>query len=336
MHDADRPPLRVAIAGAGFASGMHLAGWTRLPAVDVVAICDPDQAKARSRAAAFGIARVFSDAAAMLDATRPDALDIAAPLSAHVPLCQLAIDRGVHVLCQKPLAPTLAEARKLAQAAAGRVRLMVHENWRFRAHYRAIRRWLDDGLIGDPVSCTMQVRSSGLIADERGELPALVRQPSLRTLSRLMIGEVLVHHLDVLRWLLGPLAVVAARTKRVCRAVAGEDVALVVLEGRGVFVVLEGNFSVPGAPAAPIDRLDIAGSEGMLSLDGNVARVTGRNAQAATFDLLAGYADSYAAAIEHFASAVQTGAPFETDVRDNLLTLALVEQSYDSAVALGP
>ena len=51
------------------------------------------------------------------------------------------------------------------------------------------------------------------------------------------------------------------------------------------------------------------GSDGILSIDGNVARITGRNPQAATFDLVAGYADSYAAAIEHFASAVQTGAP---------------------------
>jgi predicted dehydrogenase len=335
MHDGERSRLRVAIAGAGFASGPHLAAWARLADAEVVAICDPDRPKAQSRAAEFRIARVFDDAAAMLDAARPAALDIAAPLATHVPLCELAAARGVHILCQKPLAPTLADAERLAAHVAGRVRLMVHENWRFRPHYRRIRRWLDERLIGDPVSCMMQVRASGLIADERGRVPQLERQPGFGAISRLMIGEVLIHHLDVLRWLLGPLVVVAARTKRLSRTVDGEDVALVLLEGSGFWVALEGNFSVPGAPPVPIDRVEITGTEGVLTLDGDTVRVAGRHSRAETFDLAAGYADSYAAAIAHFASALASGAPFETDVRDNLETLALVEQSYAKALPLG-
>jgi len=100
--------LRVAIAGAGFASGLHLAGWKRVPNVEVVAICDPAIDKAEARAREFGVASVFGDAEQMLETTRPDAIDIVAPMDVHVPLCMLAASKGVHILCQKPLAPGVA------------------------------------------------------------------------------------------------------------------------------------------------------------------------------------------------------------------------------------
>ncbi|HET9750084.1 MAG TPA: Gfo/Idh/MocA family oxidoreductase [Casimicrobiaceae bacterium] len=330
MRRIDRP-LRVAIAGAGFASGMHLAGWSRLRDVDVVAICDPDREKAQVRAREHGIAGVFDDAREMLDSTRPHALDIAAPLDVHVALCRLAAERGIHVLCQKPLAPTVPQALELAKATHARIRLMVHENWRFRPHYREIERWLQDGTIGRPRYATMQVRSSALVADEDGALPLLRRQPSLRRLDRFMIGEVLVHHLDVLRWLLGPLDVVAARTARHCAGIEGESGALVLLEGREVLVTLGGDFTDREAPARTCDRLEVVGSAGVLTLERNVVRARGAHPRSATFDLDAGYADSYAGAIAHFADSLATGAPFETDVRDNLHTLALVDAAYARA-----
>lgn len=327
------PPLRVAIAGAGFASNLHLVGWSRLPDVHVLAICDPDREKAHARAREYGIERVFDDVREMLDSTAPDALDIAAPLDAHVPLCRIAADRGVHVLCQKPLAPTLSQAVDLAKMADGRIRLMVHENWRFRAHYREIRRLLQDDAIGRVRYATMEVRSSALVANEDGTVALLRRQPSLGSLARFMIGEVLVHHLDVLRWLLGPLDVLAARTVRQCAAIEGESAALVLLEGRDVLVTLDGDFTAPDAPPGTSDRLEIVGTAGVLTLEGNVVRVRGARSSASAFDLDAGYADSYAAAIAHFAGALVIGAPFETDVRDNVQTLALVDAAYAKAQA---
>lgn len=331
MRPVEHGQLRVAIAGAGFAGGMHLAGWSRLPHATVVAVGDPDREKAQACAREHHIGQVFGDVGEMLDATKPDALDVAAPLDAHVSLCRLAADRGVHVLCQKPLAPTLAQAIDLANAIEGRVRLMVHENWRFRAHYRQIKHWLDEGTIGRPRYASMQVRSSALVADAHGALPLLVRQPSLRRLPRFMIGEVLVHHLDVLRWLLGPLDVLDARTARLSTHIEGESSALVLLAGRDVRVTIDGDFTDPQAPARTSDRLEIVGTDGVLTFEQNVVHVRGPHPRSATFDLAAGYADSYAAAIAHFADALRSGAPFETDPRDNLQTLALVEAAYERA-----
>lgn len=328
------PTLRVVMAGAGFASGLHLAGWKRVPNAEVVAICDPTDDKAAARAREFGIASVFRDAGEMLDATRPDAIDIAAPMGVHVPLCVLAASKGVHILCQKPLAPNLAEAQSVARAVDGKVRLMVHENWRFRAHYRQIKRWLDEGALGAPVSATMQVRSSGLLPNEEGILPQLMRQPFFAQLERLLIGEVLIHHLDVLRWLLGPLHVIASRTGRHCAEVRGEDHAVILLEGHRRWALLDSSLVVLGTPPTPTDRLEMVGTKGTVLLEGNILRLQGHRDESITLDLATGYGDSYAAAIAHFAAALATDTPFETGPEDNLQTLALVEDAYALAQPL--
>jgi predicted dehydrogenase len=326
--------LRVAVAGAGFASGLHLSGWRRLPHVDVVAICDPDQHKAQSRAGGFAIAKVFTDVVQMLDQVRPDALDIVSPMHTHVALCREAARRGIDVICQKPLAPTLAEATALAVEVAGRIRLMVHENWRFRAHYRRIKQCLIAGAIGQVAGCSMQVRSSGLVARQDGVRPQLVRQPFCAKLSRFMINETLIHHLDVLRWLLGPLTVAASRIGYGCTAIRGEDRAMILLDGARCWAMLDGNASVPGFAPTVADRLEITGSEGTIKFETSELVLTGAQHLRETFDLVAGYADSYAAALQHFADCLVSGAPFETDVRDNLHTLALVEEAYARAKTL--
>jgi predicted dehydrogenase len=323
--------LRVAIAGAGFASGLHLAGWKRLAGVEVLGICDPVVTKAAARAREFGIEAVFDDVATMLEAVHPDVIDIVAPLDAHVPLCLLAADRGVHILCQKPLAPSVAQAKDLQQAIAGRVRLMVHENWRFRTHYRQLKTWLDAGALGEPVSCSIHVTSSGLLEDASGLRPQIVRQPFFVDLDRLLIGEALIHHLDVLRWLLGPLDVIAARTGRICPAVRGEDHAVILLDGRNCWAILEGSYVAAGEPPTSSDSLELRGTRGVARLNGGMLSLLGDQQESLAVDLAAGYGDSYAAAIAHFASALAANTPFETDVSDNLRTLELVESAYKMA-----
>ncbi len=319
------------MAGAGFASGLHLAGWKRLASAEVVAICDPEEHKALERAREFGVPAVYRDARVMLAAEHPDALDIVAPLHAHVPLCLLASDKGVHILCQKPLAPSVEEAWRLTQAVEGRVRLMVHENWRFRAHYRQLKRWVESGDIGVPLSCSVHVASSGLLQDANGVRPQLVRQPFFAELDRLLIGEALIHQLDVLRWLLGPLRVVAARTGRLCPVVRGEDHAVIVLDGENCWAVLEGSYVQPNAPPLGSDDLELRGTRGVAQLRGSTLTLSGDRQDTIPLDLAAGYADSYAAVIAHFVEALTTNTPFETDPHDNLQTLALVESAYAMA-----
>src|SRR5262245_29379893 len=130
--------LRVALAGAGMISRHHLIAWSRRSDAKVTAICDPDRGRAAERAAAFGIPAVHESLEALLASETVDAVDIASPRETHAPLVLLAAEHGLPVLCQKPLTPTLTEGIALVGAHAGRARLMVHENWRFRPWYRQI------------------------------------------------------------------------------------------------------------------------------------------------------------------------------------------------------
>ena len=322
--------LRIGLIGAGWVTAHHLVAWQRqAPRARVVAIADPSLERARERAAAFGIDKVHADAAELMASGGIDAVDIAAPREFHAGLVRLAADHGLAALCQKPLAPTLAEARTLVAEVGGKVRLMVHENWRFRAYYRELRRWIEAGSTGAITQAQMTLFTSGLLPDADGRLPAIERQPFMATLQRALVMEVLIHHIDTLRFLLGELTVVHSRLGKQCRGIVGEDRASIVFESAGGAVVaLLANFCVHGAPAAQSDRLVLVGERGTARLEADTLSLQGAEPLARRYDLPACYVDSYAAAIAHFVDALLGDTPFETSPEDNLRTLALVEEIY--------
>jgi predicted dehydrogenase len=327
------PPIRIAVAGAGMISWYHLVAWRNLgPRARVVAICDPDLDRARRRAQEFGIAVVHEDAEAMLAGEAIDALDVASPRETHAAWVEAAAARGLDVLCQKPLTPTLVEAERLVGRVAGRTRLMVHENWRFRPWYRELRRWIAGGELGDVVLCRLAMISSGFLLDASGRRPALERQPFMAREARLMIAEVLIHHLDVVRFLCGPLRVVAARAARTLAEVRGETVATIFLEtAAGAPVVVTGTMAAPGYPARPPDRLEIVGTRASAVFADSVLSLLGDRPRTERYDADQGYQASFDGAIAHFADCLETGEPFETDPADNLETLRLVEHAYWAA-----
>jgi predicted dehydrogenase len=320
--------LRVGLIGAGMVSRHHLIGWSKLAGTaEVVAIADPS-ANAGSRAAEFGIAATYASALGMLQAEQLDAIDIAAPRQVHAEMVRLGAAHGLAILCQKPLAPDLAQAEALVAEMTG-VRLMVHENWRFRRYYRDAAAWIADGSIGAIQHCSMTLLTSGLLPGPDGARPALVRQPFMQHEKRMLVNEVLIHHLDTLRVLLGPLEVVASRLGRTCPDMAGEDNALLTLRARsGAAATLLGNMAAPGFPPAQADQMTIVGTTGSIILDGDKLTRLGAGPADISYDLAACYQGSYDAVIAHFADAVLSGAAFETTPEDNLHTLRLVEDSY--------
>jgi predicted dehydrogenase len=320
--------MRVGLIGAGMVSRHHLIAWSKLPDAQVVAIADPSAANAQARADEFAIPTLYTDAAEMILRESLDAIDIAAPRQVHAAMVRLGAAAGLAVLCQKPLAPTFAEAEALVEDMAG-ARLMVHENWRFRAYYRDAATWLQAGSIGTVQQCRMTLLTSGLLPGPDGQRPALVRQPFMQTERRMLVNEVLIHHLDTLRVLLGPLTVAWARLGRSYAAMAGEDNALIGLQAAsGAGCVLLGNMAAVGAPAVQVDHMEIFGDQGSIRLEANVLSRDGATPARLEYDMAACYQGSYDATIAHFMQAVQDGTPFETSPADNLETLRLVEDAY--------
>src|SRR5262245_46911136 len=104
--------LRACLIGCGYVSQFHLEGWARQKLGRLVAACDLDLARARA-ACQHGVCTAYSDAATMLAAEKPDFVEICTRPESHLALVKLAAEHGVHVLCQKPVAPTLRELEEM-------------------------------------------------------------------------------------------------------------------------------------------------------------------------------------------------------------------------------
>ncbi len=203
---------RIAIIGAGFATRVgHLPGYAASAvAADVVAICDMNPVPAETLAAQYKISKVYSDWREMLEKERPDAVSICVPNVAHRELVLGCLAAGAHVLCEKPLATSVADAREMFAAAdAAGKRLMAAQNWRWDANSRAIRRIVDTGDLGE-------IYYGEATALRRMGIPTwgVFHQAALSHGGALL--DVGVHMLDLAVWLMGnpdPVRV-SAQTQR--------------------------------------------------------------------------------------------------------------------------
>lgn len=323
--------LKAALVGTGMISVFHLRAW-QSAGVPVVAVCDVDITKAKAKAEEFGIDRVYDDPAKMFADGGFDLVDIAASVEAHAPVTRLAADHGVHVLLQKPMTETVAQAEALVADVGERIRFMVHENYRFRPHYMTVRNWIDEGRIGEVRHIGINCRGQGLCPRE-GQEPFLVeRQPYLKGFARNLVFETMIHHLDVLRAIAGPLTVVAARLNRLATGLPGDDTASILMEGKdGLIAMADGCICAPGYPDLHGDRLEVIGTKGTIIMDYNTVSIVGDETSKIEVDLIGRYQECFDTAIRAFVTGVETGAAFETDRLDNLETLRLMESVYRAA-----
>ena len=157
----------------------------------------------------------------------------------------------------------------------------------------------------------------------------MVRQPFFLHERRLLVNEVLIHHLDTMRVLLGHLTVTAARLGRTYEDMAGEDNALIAMTATsGAAAVVLANLAAPGFPPTQADEMLAIGTTGSIRLHGNRLERIGAAPEVREYDLAECYQGAYDAVIAHFVDSVRTGKAFETTPEDNLETLRLVEDAY--------
>ncbi len=155
MSDSSHPGAakqwRVAFAGAGaIVQRGHIPSFQRIANVQTVAVCDVNLARAQSVADEAGIPHVFGDYEQMLTQVQPDIVVIATPNVFHTPMSIAALEAGAHVLCEKPLALTYDDAKRMmATAAAAQRVLTVGTHYRWSTPMRAIKAHVDAGFFGE-------------------------------------------------------------------------------------------------------------------------------------------------------------------------------------------
>lgn len=325
--------LRVACIGAGYFAQFHHDAWRRAARADLVGVCD----QVLARAEASG-APAFSDMAEMLAQTRPDIVDIATPPPTHADAIRQALEVSPKaIICQKPFATSLKEARTLTELAQrAKVPLIIHENFRFQPWYRAIHTEMQRGTIGEVLQASFRLRPG----DGQGPRAYLDRQPYFQTMPRLLIHETGVHFVDIFRFLLGTPCAVYGDLRRVNPVIAGEDAGYFTLDHpTGARALFDGNRLLDHA--AINHRLTmgdalIEGTTGTLNLSGDGAVTHRRFGEVSAQEVLParewpGFAgDCVAALCNHVVDALLDGTKLENPATDYLSVMETVEAIYRS------
>ena len=203
-------PLRIAVAGVGsFTQRVILPGLAACADAEVVALFGPTRDKTECIAAQYGVGAVYDDYVELLAQTPLDAVFVATPNDTHHPLVMAALERGLAVACEKPLAPTVAHAREMHAAAAQRgVPTAVNFSYRSTTTYRQIVQLLASGELGSIYHFSI-LFLQGVRADPA--LPIAWRMQAERGGGTVL--DIGTHMLDLLRWWFGDIAAVCAQAE---------------------------------------------------------------------------------------------------------------------------
>jgi predicted dehydrogenase len=191
--------IKVGVIGAGaIASSVHIPAYLSVPGVEVVAVADPKEGRAQAGADKYGIAKAFNDYRDLIGTDGLDVVSICSPNAFHAQQTMDALQAGLHVLCEKPMAISVPDAQAMVDTAqkTGKV-LMIGMTNRFRPDTSALRQYAQDGMLGD-----IYYFKAGWL--RRTGIPGYGSWFTTRELSGggalLDIG---VHYLDLALWVAG-------------------------------------------------------------------------------------------------------------------------------------
>lgn len=225
--------LKAAVISAGMIANIgHLPAYQSFQGlVSVEAICDPDPVKAASTAQRFNIPHVFSDAKEMLAVIRPEMVSICSPNASHKELTKMALEAGVNVICEKPLAFNYADAKELFSLAdQNNLLLSACQTGRFNRAFFAAKEYIDDGRLGTIYFAEInRIRRRGI--------PGWGAFHKKEASGGGAMADIGVHALDSLLWMMGSPKVTA---------VSGCSSAHIVKNERNVIYNPEECGAIPG------------------------------------------------------------------------------------------
>lgn len=321
--------VRVGLAGLGSMGRNHLRVITSRDGVILAAVADPFTDALEAAVAQTGAAG-YAEPMAMIAEADLDAVVIAAPTTMHLPLALAAIERGIAVLVEKPLAPTVDEALQIVGASrATGVPVQVGHVERFNPAVRELGRLLHEEHWLSTVYAITSRRS--------GPFPARIRDVGVTI-------DLATHDVDICSWIAGerPIRVHAETAQRI--HADHEDLLFGLLHfPSGVVAQLDVDWLTP----AKRRQLVVVGEEGMFELDYLTQRLTFTRATDTTNPrLIGGYAPTFEGevaevpvptgeplALEHdaFLHVVREGGRPEVDAEDGLWAVGIANALLDSA-----
>jgi predicted dehydrogenase len=197
--------VRVGVIGtSGYTESMHLTNLKSHPGARLSAICGRNTARATELAQKYSIPAVYSDYHELIASGDLQALVVSSPDDLHYSMTMDALDGGLHVICEKPMAMTAEQARAMyARAEAAGVKHMTYFTWRWLPIARAVRRLIDDGYIGRCLQCNIRY-AIGFAREPR----FFWRLDPARANG--ILGDLGSHAIDLAQWYVGPITRVAA------------------------------------------------------------------------------------------------------------------------------
>lgn len=327
--------LRFAVIGTGFWSKYQIAAWKEIEGVELVALYNRTLDKAIDVAKKFDVSKVYDSVNELLENEKLDFVDIITDVDTHATFTLTAAGKGVNVICQKPMAASLADAQKMLDACnQNNVKLFINENFRWQAPIRALKETLDAGIIGKSFKARVSFCSA---------FPVYENQPFLAGLEHFILTDVGSHVLDVCRFLFGEAKSLYCITKKVNKEIKGEDVANVLMEMEtGVHCYAELSYaSILEKEAFPQTLVLIEGENGSLHLSNDFElKITTRKRTTSSIirPAMYGWVDPAYAVVHssivdcnrNILKGLQ-GGESETTGDDNFRTMQLVWACYESA-----
>ncbi len=199
--------LRFAVVGAGrFAADFHLPGLMARDDIVVTALCGRERARVEPVAARFSIPAVYADWREMIARHPLDGIVISTPNDLHEPIALAALDAGLHVICDKPLALNAAQARAMLDRAVARGRQhLTMFNYRAIPAARYLKELVEQGYLGQVYHLTAVYYHSSLLDPAR---PFSWRMSAAQAGTG-VLGDLGAHVIDFARWWMGDFARVA-------------------------------------------------------------------------------------------------------------------------------
>lgn len=227
--------VRIGLIGTSWwAESFYLSNLQKYEAVELAAICGRNQIRAEKLASKYGVARVYTDYQKLLTDGELDAAIVATPEDLHYPMVMAALDAGLHVICEKPMAYTATEAHEmLLKAEEVGVKHMVMFTNRWLPHYQAINRLLEEGFIGQPYHAYFHWPSGW--GRDNEEKYHWMYDPQR---AHGFLSELGAHIIDLARWYFGEIAAVSASLASFGRRVA-PDGSIMTAANDSAFMTLD-------------------------------------------------------------------------------------------------